>query len=109
MVAIPFKVVVAVVLVAAVLVLLSALLLSASATPFELKRAYTQGCFQHCDEIQREAAASGERLEIVAVRKAESLANSQFMQACTTFYPETRGNEYLCWNRQCCNFQLPPP
>lgn len=105
----PVKAVIVLATMLGVLVIVSLLLLSAASQPFDARKTFAQGCLVYCAEIRDEAASAGERLEIAAVRKAQSLAGTQFMEACGIFYPETRGSEYLCWNRECCGFQLPPP
>lgn len=89
-------------------ILISFFLLGIQLSPVEATRTFTEGCLTYCREIESEAVSTGEQLAIIAVRKAEQLKTSPFIQACERLYPDTAGFAWQCWNRPgCCTFQLP--
>ena len=92
-----------------VIMLLLLVFLTGTQQPFAERRIFAAGCINYCQQIKAEASEGGEPLDIVAVRKARELQNSEFMRACAVLYPDTAKNNYLCWNRGCCNFELRPP
>lgn len=73
------------------------------------KKAFAQGCITFCNEMQAEARATGRRIDAIAIDKARALEDSEFARACSALYPDTAGHVYLCWNRDCCEFELPLP
>ncbi|MEM7817290.1 MAG: hypothetical protein QXL81_00520 [Candidatus Aenigmatarchaeota archaeon] len=93
----------------ALAVLASVFLLGMRLSPAEAQRIFAEGCVAYCAEIAGRASESGERIELVAVRLGEELQGSLFIQACNFLYPDTVGYPYLCWNRNCCRFSVPPP
>ena len=109
-ISLPIKTVVALILAAlALAVIASVFLLGVQLSPAQAQKIFSEGCVSYCAEISSRASASGERLEIVAVRMGEELKGSLFIAACNFLYPDTTGYPYLCWNRNCCRFSLPPP
>jgi hypothetical protein len=106
----PLKSIVLLILVAVVLSTVAAFfLLGIQLSPLDSRRVFSEGCISFCREIEAEALATGRRIDSIAIEKAESLAGSDFERACSQLYPDTRGYTYLCWNRNCCQFELPPP
>lgn len=92
-----------------ILVVVLSFFLSGTDQPIEERRIFAQGCTTYCGDIRREAAVNNEPLESAAVRKADELRGGKFMQACHKLYPDTTPHPYLCWNRDCCYFELRPP
>lgn len=92
-----------------VLVVIASFFLSGSDQNLDETKIFAQGCALYCNDIEREAESSNEALELVAVRRASELQDSDFIRACNKLYPETESYPYLCWNRGCCFFDLPPP
>jgi len=91
------------------LVAIISFFLSGSDQDLDETRTFAEGCVLYCDDIEREAESSNEALELVAIRRASELQDSNFIRACNKLYPETERHPYLCWNRGCCFFDLPPP
>jgi len=107
---IALTVVVALVIAAlALAVIASVFLLGIQLSPIDARRIFTEGCFQHCQEITDRSAATGQPIGISAVEKGHELENSAFVRACNFLYPDTTGYPYLCWLHDCCRFELPPP
>lgn len=84
-------------------------LLGLQLSPLDARKTFSEGCLTYCTQISDRADASGERIEVVAVQLAEELRGSLFIQACNFLYPDTTGYPYLCWNRDCCKFNVPRP
>ncbi|GEM_PF-2168211 len=106
----PLKAIFVLVVVALLLVtVVSFFLLGIRLSPLDARKVFSEGCVTFCREIQQESIATGRRIDAIAIEKAEGLVNSDFARACKQLYPDTGQYTYLCWNRNCCNFQLPPP
>ena len=102
--------IVALVLIVLVLTTMSVIfLMGLQMSPLEARKTFAAGCVNYCSQIQNTAQATGERLEIVAVRLGENLKGSQFINSCNVLFPETKNYPYLCWNRNCCSFTVPLP
>ena len=89
-------------------IVISVFLIGIQASPLEARRTFSEGCLTYCSQIEQEAQDTGDQVAIVAVRKADELRETSFIQACNRLFPGTQGFPWLCWNRgSCCNFQLP--
>jgi len=104
------SVVIALVLsVLAIAIIASIFLLGVQLSPLEARKTFSEGCITYCRQISDQSQATGERIELTAVRFANSIKDSLFIRACNFLYSDTVGYPYLCWNRDCCQFNLPPP
>ena len=90
-------------------IILAFFLLGIQLSPIEATSTFTEGCITHCNEIQETARESGRSLAVIAVERAEELRGSRFIRACEILHPDTTGLPWQCWNRGCCQFELPPP
>lgn len=109
-ISLPIRTLIALVLAVLVLaVLTSIFLLGLRMSPLDAQRVFAAGCVLHCKEISDQATATGQPLGIAAVERGNALQGSPFIAACNFLYPETTGYPYLCWLRDCCRFELPPP
>ena len=107
---IAIKVVITMILaVLAIAVIASIFLLGVQLSPLEARGIFSQGCVNYCQQINEQSQSTGERIELVAVRFANGISDSLFIRSCNFLYPDTIGYPYLCWNRDCCQFTLPPP
>ena len=104
------KTLIALILGALVLAVISGIfLLGLQLSPIEARKTFSEGCLIYCKQISDRADSSGERIEVVAVQFAQELEGSLFIRACNFLYPDTTGYPYLCWNRDCCKFNVPRP
>jgi len=104
------KVVIALIIaVLAITVISSIFLLGLQLSPLEARRIFSGGCLTYCREISDRAVAEGKDITSTAVAFGEELRDSLFIRACNFLYPDTTGYPYLCWNRNCCTFNVPPP
>ena len=106
----PLRTIILLVIVAIVLVIVAGFfLLGIQLSPLDANRVFSEGCVTFCAEIQAEARSSGRRIDSIAIEKANQLEGSDFARACGQLNPDAASYTYLCWNRNCCNFELPPP
>jgi hypothetical protein len=93
----------------AIAIIASIFLLGVQLSPLEAHKIFSHGCIAYCKQINDQSQSTGERIELTAMRFANNISDSLFIRACYFLYPDTAGYPYLCWNRDCCQFNLPLP